>query len=79
MKNRKLNEMKARLGGYFWLSCPLCGQMFGGHEWEDENTLIQTPTSGVGVCPDCKDKVKKINKDLKKVWDKNKSLYEKGI
>ncbi len=23
----------AWFAGYFWLPCPVCGQMFGGHEW----------------------------------------------
>lgn len=25
-------EAFARKNGYFWLPCPVCGQMFGGHE-----------------------------------------------
>jgi len=35
MKHRYLNKIYAKFFGYFWLPCPLCGQMFGGHEWED--------------------------------------------
>lgn len=27
-----LNKLYARLRGFFWLPCPLCGQMYGGHE-----------------------------------------------
>lgn len=29
---RKLNQAWALLFGYFWTTCPICGQMFGGHE-----------------------------------------------
>jgi len=71
MKHRILNKMKAKMGGYFWLPCPLCGEEFGGHEWLNGNTLMETPTNGTGVCPDCGDKVKEINKDLKEVWRKH--------
>lgn len=30
---RWLNRWWAWLGGYFWIPCPRCGRMFGGHEW----------------------------------------------
>lgn len=26
------HRLYARLAGYFWLPCPVCGRMFGGHE-----------------------------------------------
>lgn len=29
---RWLNRWFARIAGYFWLPCPRCGLMFGGHE-----------------------------------------------
>jgi hypothetical protein len=29
---RWYHYIKAHLGGYFWLACPNCGRMFGGHE-----------------------------------------------
>ena len=29
---RLLNRLFAALFGYFWLPCPACGRMFGGHE-----------------------------------------------
>jgi hypothetical protein len=31
-KFRRLNEAWAKTIGFFWLPCPACGQMFGGHE-----------------------------------------------
>ena len=30
--SRKAAKAYANLFGYFWLPCPTCGQMFGGHE-----------------------------------------------
>lgn len=30
--SRLLRRVYAALGGYFWLPCPACGEMFGGHE-----------------------------------------------
>lgn len=59
MKNREYNKQFALNNGYFWLPCPLCGQEFGGHEWEKESngkkTAIKTdePAIGKGICPDC--------------------------
>lgn len=29
---RWLNRAWASLNGYFWLPCPACGELFGGHE-----------------------------------------------
>jgi hypothetical protein len=29
---RRLHQAYAVLVGYFWLPCPVCGRMFGGHE-----------------------------------------------
>lgn len=45
----------AALGGFFWMPCPRCGQMFGGHEiggtlWDDE-----TRSHGFCTCSDCPD------------------------
>jgi hypothetical protein len=58
MKNRTFNKMYARLNGYFWLPCPLCGQHFGGHEWSHGNKCSSipkpgSPGTGMGICPDC--------------------------
>jgi hypothetical protein len=32
---RGVNRWWARVRGYFWLGCPLCGRHFGGHESGD--------------------------------------------
>lgn len=67
MKNRIWYKWHAKILGYFWLPCPLCGQMFSGYEW-DRSTKLGLPTSipqeaqprdmpfvasGRGICPDC--------------------------
>jgi hypothetical protein len=32
------HRLYAESMGYFWLPCPMCGEMFGGHESSDEAT-----------------------------------------
>lgn len=38
--NRMVSQMYAKALGYFWLPCPRCGQMFGGHEVQ--GSLVKT-------------------------------------
>jgi len=54
-KPRWLQQLRAWLGGYFWLPCPICGEYFGGHEWSTEKgaTWWQSPGPGKGVCDNC--------------------------
>lgn len=54
MRFRLLNMLYAHATAHFWLPCPLCGQMFGGHEWKDGNDIpTGEPGTGMGICPDC--------------------------
>jgi hypothetical protein len=63
MRFRRLHRWYAHRFGFFWLPCPLCGQMFGGHEWRDiDGKVASIPTGrpghtlwyeGEGICPDC--------------------------
>jgi hypothetical protein len=60
MKHRLFNRIYAWYFHYFWLPCPICGQMFGGHEWTSYGGLSSTiyndwdnPTLGKAICPDC--------------------------
>ena len=60
MKGRSIAKAYARMFGYFWLPCPLCGQEFGGHEWKDIDGKCSTipwpqegPGMNKGICPDC--------------------------
>jgi len=61
MKHRYWNYTRARLGGYFWLPCPLCGERFGGHE--DSGYLMTSASSGISVCIDCADEAEALNKE----------------
>lgn len=61
---RWMNHFYANLFGYFWLPCPICGEMTGGHEWRTDlpNSAVMIEFNrGVGVCPNCHDKAKEIN------------------
>lgn len=51
---RLLHKLYAHLFGYFWLSCPICGKMFGGHEIAKIYTgyLIQDNGAVKVCCPD---------------------------
>ena len=58
MKRRLLNKIYAFIHGYFWLPCPICGQYFGGHEWQTDREasavmLENDAIGGIGICPDC--------------------------
>ena len=52
-KPRFIQKLFADWFGYFWLPCPVCGQMFGGHEWKDGSIATDTPGLRKGICPDC--------------------------
>ena len=58
MKHRRFNKIYAKVFGYFWIPCPICGQMFGGHEWKSYDGMssaIRTGKPGInkGICKDC--------------------------
>ncbi len=44
---RSCNRAYARLFGYFWIPCPICGRRFGGHEW---GATLWTAGEGRAVC-----------------------------
>lgn len=66
MKYRLLNKIYADLFGYFWTTCPLCGQMFGGHECKG-GSIMTSWDDRKKVCPDCEKKVDEYNQ----YWMKN--------
>ena len=45
-------HLYADLLGYFWLPCPSCGGMFGGHEI-GQRTIWISPGRGVCCCKWC--------------------------
>lgn len=61
---RRLHKIWAGLAGYFWLPCPLCGEMFGGHEWKTSalsSTIMTSWHTATGVCPNCHKTAKEYN------------------
>jgi len=55
---RFCHKIYAWLMGYFWLPCPLCGEMFGGHE--SGGYLRTLHNRGVLVCYKCRERVGKL-------------------
>lgn len=55
MTNRPLARLRASIGGNFWLPCPVCGRMFGGHETKDRHGVLAMPGTAADkmTCPDC--------------------------
>lgn len=49
---RWIAKLYADIMGYFWIPCPRCGRMFGGHEWKNESTVQcqREPQHGHGAC-----------------------------
>jgi hypothetical protein len=53
-----IHKIYAYLFGYFWLPCPRCGQMFGGHQKGggtnyDQPFNLKGANTGKVCCPDC--------------------------
>lgn len=40
----------AKRFGYFWIPCPLCGEMMSGIEWDGRSIPGDEPNTGKGVC-----------------------------
>lgn len=53
--SRAAERLYALAHGLFWIPCPLCGEEFGGHEWQPGNQLPTGPHSHQAVCPGCGD------------------------
>ncbi|MDB5716271.1 MAG: hypothetical protein JWO15_3668 [Sphingomonadales bacterium] len=57
--SRSAHRKYAQVNGYFWLPCPVCGMMFGGHEWNEiDNLPCSVPEStsssvATAICPTC--------------------------
>lgn len=53
---RTLHRIYAKVMGYFWLPCPICGKYFGGHEVKKTPVAVHhTKYAGTLVCsnPQC--------------------------
>lgn len=55
-RHRRARQLRAWVGGYFWLPCPMCGEYFGGNEG---NSRLSIPTDEQGgstwACQACED------------------------
>lgn len=50
---RLFHMLYAKLFGYFWKPCPICGRYFGSHEADPGVGLMLTKHSGELVCRNC--------------------------
>lgn len=56
---RWTHRLYARVAGYYWLPCPLCGREFGGHEHREIKGRLSTipkpgePGTHLHICPKC--------------------------
>jgi hypothetical protein len=52
---RWLHKTYANVMGYFWIPCPSCGEMFGGHETptSDDYRGLQQHEARRIFCPKC--------------------------
>ena len=57
---RFLNRLYALFLGYYWLPCPICGRMYGGHEAAQEG-LLDSFHTGRCVCWRCGDEAARRN------------------
>lgn len=47
------HRLFAEFFGYFWMPCPVCQQMTGGHEWTGACVSTGESGQGIGICPQC--------------------------
>ena len=59
---RTVHKAYANFAGYFWLPCPVCERMFGGHE-RPQGYLQTGSYSGLVVCANCIGEAKRINEE----------------
>jgi hypothetical protein len=58
-KPRFIQQAYAYVFGYFWLPCPICRRMFGGHEIAEGEILMDSWNGGSSVCVECGDEARK--------------------
>ena len=60
---RLLHRLYAKLFGYFWLPCPICGEYFGGHE-KGQGCLYDDWHRGRGTCSNCAEEARVRSLDV---------------
>ena len=71
---RVLHKLYANILGYFWLPCPICGRMFGGHECARQG-LWRSWTMGETVCRNCGEEAERISRALFDAHDPPPALW----
>ena len=59
--SRLYHRLYARLFGYFWLPCPICGGWFGGHERPYGHIMLGWGR-GMMTCAGCIEEAEKRNR-----------------
>lgn len=68
---RWIHWLWAKAFGYFWLPCPACGKMFGGHEIENVWTVPVISDDGCAYCvcsQECGRKAQEMNDAKGRFW-----------
>ena len=66
---RWFHWLYAHIGGYFWLPCPVCGKMFGGHESHFGTPLITDEGRAMGTCSiGCSLEAERLNDSRDRFW-----------
>ena len=52
LRFRFFNEIYAKIFHYFWIPCPKCGKMFGGHE-AGITVVPEDFCTGLICCKEC--------------------------
>jgi hypothetical protein len=51
---RWLQRLYAKAHGYYWMPCPGCGRMFGGHEAHGKPVPTDKPWLSLSTCSNCR-------------------------
>ena len=76
---RFVHHFWARLRGYFWAPCPICGRKFGGHEQSGIFLITEPNGGGWMVCrdPECINETRRRNLKFQrsvKMWLRDMSI-----
>lgn len=65
---RWMHKLYANAMGYFWLPCPICGRMMGGHEEGGGALITSADGTSTGVCSRCGDMAAARNRAYLEDW-----------
>jgi len=76
---RFLHKIYADWHGFYWLPCPLCARMRGGHERSSAGASLNQDKSATsfGVCESCVPKAEEWNEHFGWDFDNNCHILEK--